>query len=189
MSLRSDADEAFEIYDTIVNAVMGSKASEILLAQALYEIKEKKLYKKAVGEGIDSWEQFLFQPEINITKHHARKLIKTYKFFCVKHDKCNEIVDTSMDNLWHVAKEDPNLTEEQLNAVVEAASSLSHHEFKERYHDINGEEERTYSYLVMQRCDQTNNLQKVHGINTEDILDHFEINERRPAKTKDKLRE
>lgn len=190
MSLLSESDEAHELYDTIVNAVMGGKASDMLLASSLYEIKEKNLYKKAVGRGVDTWEQFLMQPEVNLTQHRARKLITTYEYFVKEHGLTEaDISDADMDNLWYVAKRDPDVSDDDLDLIVEAAKNLSHNHFKERYHDVFGEQERTYSYLVMQRCDQTNNLTKVHGINTEDVLNHFEINEQRPAKTKDKLRE
>lgn len=176
MSLKQDSQLAHQLYQQIVSDCQLDRVSDLLLARQLYNIKQDKLYRKATGEGgITRWVDFISQPEINISQHKSRKLLRIYEHFVVGLGyQIEELLGIDTNALDYIAK---NGVTEDIDELLEGARTLTYSDFKDRVHDQASQGERTYTYLVMQRCEQTNNLKKVHGISSEDILDNYNIDE------------
>jgi hypothetical protein len=162
--------------------------AKIEMGYAIYELQKDNLYKKAIGNGIDKWNHFLKLPEVNMSNHTAKKLSSIYEVFCegLGYDK-EVIYDCEVDNLWYVITGDvlSDTDDEQTDELINLARQFSNYEFKEAVQDMVYGEERRYDYLVMQRVKETNNLRRVHGISTEDVLNKFNINESIPKRIKD----
>lgn len=162
---------AHELHKDLQSLVKSHAKNEVRLGEYLYNLKLNGLYKKAVGEGINTWVDYLKQPEVNITQHRANKLCKIYKHFCLDLEiEPEDIEGIPVYALSHISEK--GLTDKDaVYKMLEHAMVLSEKDFKEQYHDEVGAEERTYTYLVMKKCDQTGTMQKVHGINTQSLLE------------------
>lgn len=182
MSLISDTDDAHLRYKNIAEYQRLGNRLKLETGRELSQLKKKNLYKKAVGAGIDTWHHFLKLPEIDITQHEAKKLIDIHEFFFNKSElSMEELSLCKIDNLSYIIKEEIEPTDD----ILELAETLSHQEFKEAVTDMKKGEDRQYDYLVMQRVKETNNLRRVKGISTEDVLNAFKINESIPKKIRD----
>jgi hypothetical protein len=188
MSLKTDTKRARSLYRLIEEANKSINYAKIETGYAIYELQKDNLYKKAIGNGIDKWNHFLKLPEVNMSNHTAKKLSSIYEVFCegLGYDK-EVIYDCEVDNLWYVITGDvlSDTDDEQTDELINLARQFSNYEFKEAVQDMVYGEERRYDYLVMQRVKETNNLRRVHGISTEDVLNKFNINESIPKRIKD----
>jgi hypothetical protein len=188
MSLKTDTKRARSLYRLIEEANKSINYAKIEMGYAIYELQKDNLYKKAIGNGIDKWNHFLKLPEVNMSNHTAKKLSSIYEVFCegLGYDK-EVIYDCEVDNLWYVITGDvlSDTDDEQTDELINLARQFSNYEFKEAVQDMVYGEERRYDYLVMQRVKETNNLRRVHGISTEDVLNKFNINESIPKRIKD----
>ena len=69
------ATQAHELHTEVEVLVKSQFRSDIRLGEKLYVLKRENLYKKAIGEGISTWGDYLRQPEVSITAFRAAKLI------------------------------------------------------------------------------------------------------------------
>lgn len=131
------------------------------------EAKEGETYKEDIGAGVDTWSDYLSQPEIGATVREANELIKVYDF-C----RANGIdyMLTSFATLKYMARR--GIVDDEM---VDASSVLTTKDFKERFYDHETEDKgkRTYAYMVMRRCLETGNLYKVHGYGSNEVLEAF----------------
>lgn len=176
MSLIKDAEVAREIHNEIENLVSLQHRSDIRLGEKLFLIKKGSLYKKAQGEGINTWVDYLRQPEINIPVSRANKLIIIYEHFIIDLGlDIDQIDGTPTYALTYIASK--NLTDiDSINDLLLDSRSLTEKDFKEKYHDDIEQTARTYTYLVMRKCVETGSMEKVHGIKSEDIVNKLNIN-------------
>jgi|AntRauTorckE6833_2_1112554.scaffolds.fasta_scaffold06152_3 hypothetical protein len=190
MSLKEEAKRARSLYRLIEEANKSINFAKIEIGKAIHELKEGNLYKKAVGNGIDKWNHFLKLPEINMTDYTTKKLSTIYNVYCndLGYEKA-KIQECEIDNLWYVITEGliDKADEDKIEEIISLASSLSNFEFKEAVHDLVFTKERQYDYLVMQRVRETNNLRRVKGISSDDVLNAFKIDETIPKKLKDNI--
>lgn len=149
-----------ELQDFVVN----KKLNDYRLGVALREVKNS--YRDLVGEGIDTWHDFLNQPEVGMTVREANELISiadklTYEQYC----------DMPTATAKYLVRLKIDLGDE----ILYSASTLTTKDFKERYFDIktNDEGQRTYSFMVMKKCNETGNLTKVHEVESEEVLKAF----------------
>lgn len=168
--------EGYEAHSKLASLVKKEKSNELGLAYYLYVLKRYDLWRHAVG-GIDRWEDYLKQPEINISTRKANQLIRIWNFFVVKNSgyDISEIPINLLDMITRVE------SKEHIEELLEAARTLSQSDFKERYLDITKgssekDADRTYSYMVMRKCNETGNMAKVHEITSEDIIQKFNLN-------------
>lgn len=168
-----------QVHNKLLEVVQFSKQSFVAMGALLHELYNEEKYLDAVGEGIDTWEDYLKQPEIGLTPKEANRLIQIYETFVLRFEFSEErIANIPIKNLHYllpVAKQLDDSSQEELAELVEAAGALTQTDFRERIYDVKTEEtgDRTYVYLVMQRCNETGTLRKIPGIESEEILEVF----------------
>jgi len=145
--------------------------TDLELARNLYLLKEDDNWMEAFGDseqsGITTWSEYLSQPEVNISRYRADKLIRIYKHFSDL-DLIESVIDCPVNALDHIARN--NITDSgKIVELVADAENLSPKDFKEKFHDETTDGNRTYTYLVMKRCVETGTMTKVHGIESHTI--------------------
>jgi len=155
-----------------------SKESSIILGRLLSELKRDDSFKEAIGEGIDTWRDYLAQPEIGLSVGEANRMVQIYDEF-VSRLGFNEayLAEIPVKNLHYllpiVKKMDLS---DDVDELLESARTLSQKDFKERIYDLKDDSgERTYEYLVMKRCIETGNMTKVHDITSEEIKEKLNV--------------
>lgn len=172
-----DGLNGFQIHTALSNLCKTNNIVDIKTAQYLYRLRRYDLWRDTTG-GIDTWEDYLKQPEINIPKSKANQLIRIYEYFGVK-NKGWDTNDVPLYVLDIISKKNPPSS--VITEMLEAGKTLSKSDFKERFHDlVNGTPEqdavRTYSYIIMKKCNETGNITKVHDIDSDDIKNKFNLN-------------
>lgn len=123
-------------------------------------------YQEMVGEGINTWRDFVEQPEIGLTVREANQLIKLSKW----------------ESLAGVPLTYLNLSTAKFAAnkgvldagLLDDMKVLSLKDWKERHYDVEQKQDnapRTYEYMVMKRCKETGSLQRVYGEELEEAKD------------------
>lgn len=148
------------------------------MGKLLRELKDGDKYKEAVGAGIDTWNDYLAQPEIGLSIGEANRLVQIYGEFVVRLGFDEEYVATiplkSIHYLLPIVKSMDG--EDDVDGLLEDARNLSQKDFKERLFEIKHEDkERTYEYLVMEKCIETGNMTKVHDVNSDLIKETFNL--------------
>jgi len=163
----------FNLHQQLVEVILHSKKSFVVMGKLLYELKNKSLFKKAVGDGIETWEDYIQQPEIGLSRGEADRLLQIYEQFVLRYGFDEDFVSgvpiKNLHYLLPLAKGDKDANMEEL---LSAAKELSQRDFRERVGEIKYET-RTYEYLVMKRCVETGSLSKVHDIDSEIIKQTF----------------
>jgi hypothetical protein len=144
-------------HEQLLYAIREFKASYLELAESLSDAKEHEFFHTEIGEGIDTLNDYLSMPEIGITLREANEMVRVVKF--VRENIHNEVWEIPMATIKIMAKH--GITDDEM---IHAAKTLTTRDFKERYYDHKTEDkgERTYSYLVMKRCNETGTLSKVY---------------------------
>lgn len=119
----------------------------------LSEIKSGKLWKKEIGDGIESWAQFLAQPEVGMSEGEAEQFINLYKLTEVFGLESVTAIPPRTARLLAKMKVDGDM--------ISDAGTLAHRDFKERYYEKGKEEGKTYQFVVMRRCNETGSLTKI----------------------------
>lgn len=163
--------QAHEAHRQLVDAIGLSKRNYLQAAKLLSQLKSE--YKLAVGEGIDTWQEYVSQPEIGLSVGEANRLAQIYDTFITKlgydEDFISHIPQKNLHYLLPLAKKNEDIT-----SLVEDAAHLSQKDFRERVYEYkNDTDERTYSYLLMRKCDQTGSLSKVHGIESDRLKEDY----------------
>lgn len=167
--------QGHELHMEVEALVKSQFRSDIRLGEKLYALKKQNLYKKAIGEGISTWEDYIRQPEVNLTAYRAAKLIRLYEHFILRIGyKPGDLDGVPTYALDYIASR--NLQDVVLiDTLLDDAKVLSVKDFKERYHDEVQQTERTYKYMIMRKCVETGNLDKVHDISSEAIQEAFKL--------------
>lgn len=164
---------AFELHNEIGSLVKSQLKGEIKLAQKLHDIKRGEFYKEAVGQGIDTWVDYLRQPEVNITPYRASKLIRLYEHFILglgyQQEQLEGVPTFALD---FIARKGL-LDVVGINTLIDDARALSEKDWKDKYHDDIEGGARTYTYLIMRKCVETGRLEKVHDIPSDEIIEKF----------------
>jgi len=180
-SLLQQSEEAHEDYQKLVDCVALGKELDVYKGKQLWRLKANNLYKKAIGEGgIDTWNDFLKLPEIGLSTSEANRLMDIYEQFVVKLEYSEKEIAQAKTKALHyllpVAKRG-EVSKETMDELLESAQHLTLSQFKEELYDAKTEYkgERTYTYMVMCKCNETGNMQKVHGLSSELIVKRLEI--------------
>ena len=174
-SLVKRAEDASRSYHELVETLSSARARVVYGGKLLYQLKYQNTYKAALGEGIDTWADFLKLPEVGLSKGEAQRMMDIYEVFVKElgysQSVIAEIPVKSLHYILPVAKEGDK---EKVDELLEDARVLTQSDFKERLFDVkNPEGERTYEYIVMKRCKETGNMRKVHNLPTADIENAF----------------
>lgn len=169
-----------EYHDFLIKLVTASKKSFVAMGQMLYELHRENTFKKVVGDGVDTWRQYLAQPEIGLTLGEANRLIQIYEEFVLRLGFSPEVIsDVPVKNLHYLLPMIKDETDnEKVGEWLADATLLSQSDFRQRIGELKSEK-CTYEYMVMKRCQENNRLSKIPQISHEMILEAFkkEINE------------
>jgi len=169
---------AYELHKTLVEIISYSRRSFVEIGKLLYELKERAKFLSAIGSGIDTWDDYISQPEIHLSRGEADRLMQIYDYFVLRNgiseDELSEAPIKSLHYLLPMAKKENNL---DMSEMVKSASTLSQKDFREVIGDIHYGDVRTYEYLVMKRCAETGSLTKVHDITSEQIKNDYNLDD------------
>lgn len=179
-SLIRQSEEAHNEYVKLVDILKTGKKLDVLKGKQLWVLKSNNLFKKAVGQGIDKWHDFLALPEIGLDNREANRLMDIYDVFVVKHkipeDELAEAKIKSLHYLLPIARDGKV---QNVREYVQLASTLSQSDFRESVYDLKTQDlgARTYIYLIMKKCVETGTMTKVHNISSEEIKDKFDLDD------------
>lgn len=166
----------------LVGVISLSKKSYVVIGKILYHLNQDDNWRKSIGS-IDTWEDYLRQPEIGLNKGDATRMMQIYELFCIKFGMDEESVGSvptkNMHYLLPIVKkmDDP----EEVQALTADATLLSQQDFKSRIYDKKSEEgevSETYEYFVMKRRMETNTLHRIKDIPSDVIAQTFGLNEK-----------
>lgn len=170
----------YELYTSLVAKSKVMNYNYIELGRVLKGLKDGDKWLEATG-GIDTWQSFVKQPEVGLSVKEAETLITIYTVFVEDFGyDVDYLSGISIKNLKLLLKlshdvdlrsSDPNIEE-----LLEQAKMLSDRDFKEAIIEKDmalGEMSRTYTYSIMQKCNETGTMRKVHGISSQLVKDTF----------------
>lgn len=162
-------EPASNLHSYLVINVSESKSSAVAMGKLLYALKENDSYREAIGDGIDTWQSYLGQPEIGLSVGEANRLIQIYEVFVIdKGYPESEVAEVPIKNLHRllpVAK-----AGEEINELFEDAKVLSQRDFREKLQDFKDDSGvRTYEYVLMRKCIETGTMRKVHDIPSNEL--------------------
>lgn len=168
-------EEAQVLVRELIELQTLSRKLDVTRGRILWELKANNLYKKTFGEGVDTWEEFLRSPEIALTTSEANRMMQMYEYFVIKYELSeDDLGQVPVKTLHYLLPrlKSGEVREEDLPELVEAGKSLTFHQFRETLYDIQNvnEDSRTYTYMVMRKCNETKNLSVVQEISSKDIL-------------------
>lgn len=162
----------FEQHQKFLALCRKEKLRDIVLGGQLWVMKQFNSYRLATG--VDTWEEYLMQPEVNISKHRASKLISIYRFFVEEHKFTPpELEDVPTYALDYISKNRIQ-DKSKISELLDESRCLSKKDFKERFLDLqhpDGEAERTYTYLLIKKCVETGNMTKVHDVPLSELFE------------------
>jgi hypothetical protein len=147
------------------------------MGKILWQLKANDTYQKAIGQGIETWVDFLKQPEIGLEVREANRAMELYGTFVLKYgfsiEELSEAKTKSLHYLLPVAKSG-SVNEQRIRELVESAKHLSQNQFRDSLYDAKTDDqgERTYQFVVMRRCVETGTLQRVQmeGVDIEAVF-------------------
>lgn len=167
---------AHEDYKKLLEVLKLGRMAGALLGQQLFRLYANGDWQKAIGQEI-SWEEFLMMPEVNLDKREATRAMEIYEEFCVKRGHSTEMLaEAGVKNLHRLLPmvKRGQLEDGQIGELLKAGAALPQKSFKETLYDAkNPGGTRTYRFEIFRRCNETNNLQKVHDIESEKIVEAF----------------
>ena len=83
-SLIKKSEQAHEMYNLLVGVLRGAREKVVQGGKLLYYLKRENLFKKALGEGMEKWEDFLSQPEIGLSNGEATRMMEIYEWFILE---------------------------------------------------------------------------------------------------------
>lgn len=171
------------VHTQLAELIAFSRTSVVAMGRLLRELKLDDNFRTVVGEGIDTWNAYLAQPEIGLSKGEADRLIQIYEYFVIKfgisEDQVSAVPIKNLHYLLPIAKNTDDV--DMISELIGDAEHLSQRDFRERIQDVKSGEDgvRTYEYLVMRKCVETGSMQKVHSIDSDTVKDFVrEHNER-----------
>lgn len=151
------------------------------MGKILRELKKKDTFKNAIGKGIDTWADYLKQPEIGLAPQEANRLIQIYEEFILRLGYDEETISAvPVKNMHYLLPLVKKLnSKDETDELVADATLLPQKDFKERIYDrkveADGNVTRTYEYMIMQKTLETNTLKRVPGIESDTIRITFSL--------------
>lgn len=172
----------FELHQKLLESISFTKTGFVVIGKLLHNLKQKDNFLQAVGEGINTWDDYISQPEIGLSRGEASRLMQIYEEFVLRLGLSEEEVSKiPLKNIHYLLPLVKSASEEEadnIHALVDDAKNLSQRDFKERVWESKHEDqERTYEYLVMRKCIETGNMTKVHGITSTQIIEALKLDE------------
>lgn len=170
--------EPHALHQRLLESIAFTKTGFVVIGKLLYELNKDDNFLDAVGEGIDTWDDYISQPEISLSRGEANRLMQIYEEFVLKigltETELSEIPVKNLHYILPMVKK--GLPKEQLDVLIDDARHLAQKDFKEKVYETKHDtDERTYEYMVMKRCIETGVLTKVHDITSEQIINNFAL--------------
>ena len=171
-----------ELHKMLCSVVSISKKGFVAMGKILRELKDHDKFKKAIGSGIDTWEEYLRQPEIGLSTGEANRLISIYQEFVLRlgydEETISKVPLKNVHYLLTLAKK--MKTQEEVDPLLADATLLSQKDFKLRIYDAKAEEmgiaaTKTLEYFIMAKTLETGTLERVMGISSDLIKDTFNL--------------
>ena len=174
-SVITKADKAFEENRKLVALITLGNRAEVEQGKQLWLLKANNLFKKAIGDGIDTWVDYLKMPEVSISSSEANRKMDIYKIFILDYGFPEALVAEAKTKSLHYILpivKDGDYEKDEVEIMILAAQTLSQKDLRERIYDIKTCDvgPRTYEFILMVRCRETKTLQKVHGVNHELLM-------------------
>ena len=172
---------AYDLHSKLLNTIGFSKKSFVLMGKLLSELKKNSLYRQAVGEGIDTWTDYLSQPEIGLSNGEANRLVQIYEEFVVRINLSEDYVaEIPIKNLHYLLPIAKGMGADEVVLLAEEAHVLSQRDFRERCWETKiektgQEKNKTHEYIIMDKVIETNTMTKVHGIPSDRIKEVFKL--------------
>ena|SRR3990167_5733605 len=172
----------FELHQKLLESISFTKTGFVIIGKLLYILHQNDTFTNAVGEGINTWDDYISQPEIGLNRGEASRMIQIYEQFVLRlgipEEEVAKIPLKNIHYLLPIIKGATEETADDINALIEDAKNLSQKDFRERvYESKNETQERTYEYLLMSRCLETGTLKRVHGYTSEQLKELLKIDE------------
>jgi len=171
------SSNSYSLHTQLVGLIDNSKRSFVAKGKLLHGLKTSGNFRDAVGDGIDTWDDYISQPEINLSRGEADRLIQIYETFVLRfeisEEELSEVPIKNLHYLLPLAKKSYDM--DAMQEMVESAKTLSQKDFKLRVGEIKYDGKVTYEYLVMRRCIETGSLTKVWGISSDEIKANHEV--------------
>ncbi len=173
--------EAHALHLMLVNVVSLSKRGFVAMGKILRELREKDKFQMAIGNGIDTWEEYLRQPEIGLSAGEANRLIQIYEEMVLRLGYSEETVaNIPVKNAYYLLPLVKEMeTKEEADELVADATLLSQKDFRDRLWDRKVENEgafiKNFEYLLMRKTVETGTMERVHGITSEVIRETFNL--------------
>lgn len=162
-------------YQELLKVLELGRLAGVMLGKYLFRLKANNDYQKAVGQGIDTWQEFLKMPEIGLDPREATRAMEIYEQLCLKRGYSTEMVAQAGTKSLHYMLpliKKGELEESEVSGLLHSAAVLPQKSFREKLQDVKGGD-RHYEFVLMRRCKETNSLQKVHDITSEQIVKAF----------------
>jgi len=177
------AEDAHQLFRALSETLKIGRMTGIVTGQMLWKLKANNAFKKAIGAGVDTWNDFLKLPEISLEVREANRSMELYETFVVKYgyavEDLAEAKTKSLHYLLPHAKAGV-IQEERIRELVEDAKHLTQNQFKENLFDAKSGRNRTYQFVLMRKCEETGALQKVPTVTNDMIVEafreHYKIN-------------
>lgn len=169
---RTLPDTPATYHEHLIQTVHRNKQNFLEQGSVLSRLRKNSAYRETTG-GIDSWHEYLSQPEIGMSPTQANKLINIYELFIKKLNYAQEsIIEIPIKTLSYIIKrkeEFEAFSKAKQDEIIDQAKVLSFKDFKEAYFDQKSEESgevRTYDFVLMKKCHQTGTMTKVHELDS-----------------------
>lgn len=172
------SEKARGIYQQLVSTLQLQRAVGIGLGQLLWKLKANNLFKEAIGQGIETWNDFLKMPEIGLEMSEANRAMELYEIFVIKYgytmQELSEAKTKSLHYLLPLAK-DASVNESRIRELVESAKHLTQSQFREEIYDSKpgAVANATYQFVLMRRRVETGTLQIVPNVDDQLLREVF----------------
>ena len=168
----------FNTHNKLVELVSATKKSFVIMGRLLGRLKEEDNYLLTVGSGINSWQDYLAQPEVGLTVGEANRMIQIYDELIIRlgfsEDQVSDIGKKNLNTLLPIVKNMETIDEAE--EIVADAIFLSTKDFKEKVYEVKHPEiDQTYEYILHKKSNETGNMSRVHEVTHEDIISKFNL--------------
>lgn len=149
-------------FNQLKEVIQQRRLADIDFGESLLEARDN--FQDWIGEGIDAWHDFLAQPETGITTREANELIKLFEFVAALAMTREDVAQIPKETLKYMINH---------GGDIEDAKVLTVKDFKEKNFEVGSSAPQSYQYMVMKKSEQTGNMRKIHGVDSDEVLEAF----------------
>lgn len=142
----------------LVSEIQNLRLQMITVGRLLAQAKENSWWLEEIGAGIDTWYEFLAQPEVGLSASEANFLVQLGGMSSVCSD--GELARVPTATVKYILKHGGDIMDAQL---------LTTKDFKRKYfEDRHQGKDPKFKYMVM-KVNEDGTMDKVHNLTTEQI--------------------